>query len=188
MKAQTQKRFMTNPISFSTRTLNMKGSSTLKAALAATRLREKGVDVIDLTVGEPDFDTPQFIKNYAIEGLEKGFTKYTPSAGLTIFKDSIADHYGRQYGASITPAQIAASCGGKQGLFNAVAALVNEGDEVLLPKPYWVTFPELVNFCGGTNVFIETEETDFVLTSEQVREAITQKTKLLIINSPSNPS
>ncbi|NNE67197.1 MAG: pyridoxal phosphate-dependent aminotransferase [Pyrinomonadaceae bacterium] len=177
-----------NTDGFSQRILKMQGSSTLKAALAATKLREQGFDVIDLTVGEPDFDTPEFIKSYANEGLAKGITKYTPSAGLTRFKEAIADHYNRRYGANLAPNQIAASCGGKQGLFNAITTIIDEGDEVLLPKPYWVTFPEIVNFCGGKNVFIETEQTGFVLSADQVKDSITDRTKLLVINSPSNPS
>ncbi|NNE99554.1 MAG: pyridoxal phosphate-dependent aminotransferase [Pyrinomonadaceae bacterium] len=166
----------------------MHGSSTLKAAQAATDLREKGFDVIDLTVGEPDFDTPQFIKDYAWEGLQKGVTKYTPASGLKGFKEAISDYYAAEFDASFTPSEVAAACGGKQALFNAVATIVDPGDEVLIPKPYWVTFPEIVNFCGAKNVYIETEETDFVLTADQVRASITDKTKLLIINSPNNPT
>ncbi len=173
---------------FSEKVNKMQGSSTLKAAQAAARLREKGHSVIDLTVGEPDFDTPEFIKQYALEGLNKGLTKYTPVAGLKTFKESICDYYGKEFGSDISPDEVAASCGGKQGLFNAITTIVNEGDEVLLPKPYWVTFPEIVNFCGGTNVYIETEETEFILTADQVNDSLTDKTKLLIINSPSNPS
>ena len=166
----------------------MQSSSTLKAALAATRLREQGVDVIDLTVGEPDFDTPEFVKDYAIEGLRKGLTKYTPVAGLKLFRESIAAFYGERFGADIDARQITAACGGKQGLFNAACTILNPGDELLIPKPYWVTFPEIGTFCRAKNVFIETEETDFVLTAEQVKRAITEKTKLLIINSPNNPT
>jgi aspartate aminotransferase len=166
----------------------MQTSSTLKAMLTAIKLREQGFDVIDLTVGEPDFPTPEFIKDLAIEGLNKGFTKYTPTAGLKFLTESVAKFYGEQFGAEVSPSEVAASCGGKQGLFNAVCTLVNTGDDVLIPKPYWVTFPEIVNFCGANNIFIETEETDFILTAEQVEDAITDKTKLLIVNSPSNPA
>ena len=166
----------------------MKSSSTFKAMQAAANMREQGLDVIDLTVGEPDFPTPEFIKDLAIEGLNKGFTKYTAAAGMKPFVESVAHFYDEQFGASVLPTQVAASCGGKQGLFNAVCTLVNRGDDVLIPKPYWVTFPEIVSFCGANSVFIETEETDFVLTAEQVKDAITDKTKLLIVNSPSNPS
>lgn len=166
----------------------MKTSSTLKAMLTAMKLREQGYDVIDLTVGEPDFPTPDFIKDLAVEGLNKNLTKYTPTAGLKIFTEAICKFYSEQFNAKVLPTEVAASCGGKQGIFNAVCALVNRGDDVLVPKPYWVTFPEIVNFCGANNVFIETEETDFILTAEQVKRAITDKTKLLIVNSPNNPS
>ncbi|REJ78072.1 MAG: pyridoxal phosphate-dependent aminotransferase [Acidobacteria bacterium] len=173
---------------FARNILKMKGSSTLKAAQTATRLKEEGKDVIDLTVGEPDFDTPQFIKDYALEGLQKGITKYTPTAGLKTFKESISEYYSEVFGADVSPNEVAASCGGKQALFNAINTLVDEGEEVLIPKPYWVTFPEIVNFVGAENVFIDTEETDFVLTADQVRDAITPKTRLLIVNSPNNPT
>ena len=168
--------------------LRMNPSSTFKAMQAAANLKEQGFDVIDLTVGEPDFPTPQFIKELAWEGLEKNITKYTNSAGLKSFTEAVSHFYGEQFGADFTSAEVAAACGGKQGLFNAVCTVVNAGDEVLIPNPYWVSFPEMVNFVGGKNVFIETEETDFVLTADQVRDAITDKTKLLIVNSPSNPT
>lgn len=166
----------------------MQGSSTLIAAQAAAELRAQGVDVIDLSVGEPDFDTPEFIKRYAWEGLEKGYTKYTATAGLAEFRNSIVDFYGARFDADLNANEIAASCGGKQALFNAACTLLNPGDDVLIPKPYWVTFPAIAVFCGANSVFIETEETDFVLTADQVSEAITPKTKLLILNSPNNPT
>jgi aspartate aminotransferase len=166
----------------------MKSSSTFKAMQAAAELRERGFDVIDLTLGEPDFQTPEFIKRLAVEGLEKGLTKYTPTAGMKTFTEAVAHFYAEQFGAEFTPKQVAASCGGKQGLFNAACAILNPGDECLIPKPYWVTFPEIVTFTGAKSVFIETGETDFILTAEQVAGAVTDKTKLLIINSPSNPS
>lgn len=166
----------------------MHGSATLKAAQAAAALRESGVDVIDLSVGEPDFDTPEFIKEYAREGLAEHFTKYTPSAGLKMFRTAIVDFYGERFGANLEMNEIAAACGGKQALFNAACALLNRGDEVLIPSPYWVTFPEIVNFCGAKNVIIDTEPTDFILTADGVRDAITDRTKLLIVNSPNNPT
>ena len=173
---------------FSRNILKMKGSSTLKAAQVATKLKEEGHDVIDLTVGEPDFDTPEFIKEFAVEGLAQGITKYTPTAGLRTFKESIAQYYGEVFGSSFSPAEVAADCGGKQALFNAVNTIVDDGEEVLVPKPYWVTFPEIVNFARGVNVFLDTEATDFILTADEVKAAITDKTKLLIINSPNNPT
>lgn len=163
-------------------------SSTMKAAQAAQSLRDQGVAVIDLTLGEPDFDTPQFIKDHAIEGLQKGLTKYTPTPGLKIFRESISQFYDWRFGASVPVPEIVASGGGKQALFNAACTLLNPGDEVLIPTPYWVTFPEIVTFCDAKSVFIDTAETDFVLTAEQVRNAITDKTRLIIINSPNNPS
>ncbi len=166
----------------------MQMSSTLKAGQTAANLRERGYDVIDLTLGEPDFPTPEFIKEYAWEGLERGFTKYTPTAGLKTFQESIAEFYAEEFGAHFSPQQIIATDGGKQALFNAACTLLNRSDEVLIPKPYWVTFPEIVKFCGAMSVYIETEETDFVLTAEQVANSITDKTKLLIINSPNNPT
>lgn len=166
----------------------MQMSSTLKAGQIAGELRERGFDMIDLTLGEPDFPTPEFIKQYAWEGLQKGLTKYTPTAGLKTFQESICELYAGQFGANVSPKEIIATCGGKQALFNAVCTLINPEDEVLIPKPYWVTFPEIVNFAGAKSVYIETETTDFVLTAEAVKRAITDKTKLLIINSPNNPT
>ncbi|MEQ1642854.1 MAG: pyridoxal phosphate-dependent aminotransferase [Pyrinomonadaceae bacterium] len=166
----------------------MQGSSTLIAAAAAADMRARGIDVIDMSVGEPDFDTPEFIKQYAWEGLQKGLTKYTATAGMADYRSAIVEFYAARFGAAIKVSEVAASCGGKQALFNAACTLLNPGDDVLIPKPYWVTFPEIVTFCGANSVFIETEQTDFILTADQVAAAITDKTKLLIINSPSNPS
>jgi aspartate aminotransferase len=179
---------MKKPFPVSDHVAKMHSSSTLKAAQVAANLREEGHDVIDLTVGEPDFDTPEFIKKYAWEGLEKGLTKYTSSAGMKPLTHAISTFYEQQFGANFSPTEVAAACGGKQALFNAACTLLNPGDDVLIPKPYWVTFPELTTFCGANSVFIDTEETDFVLTAEQVRDSITDKTKMLIINSPNNPT
>lgn len=166
----------------------MQASSTLKAGQIAANLREQGFDIIDLTVGEPDFQTPEFIKEFAWEGLQKGLTKYTPTSGLKTFQEAVAAFYSEEFNTSFPPNQVIATDGGKQALFNAACTILNPADEVLIPTPYWVTFPEIVKFCRAKNVFIETEETDFVLTAEQVKEAITPKTKLLIINSPNNPT
>ena len=179
---------MSKPFPVSDRVAKMHSSSTLKAAQLAANLREEGHDVIDLTFGEPDFDTTEFIKKYAEEGLQKGLTKYTSSAGMKQLTHAISAFYGQQFGANFPPSQVAAACGGKQALFNAACTLLNPGDDVLIPKPYWVTFPEIASFCGANSVFIETEETDFILTAEEVRNAITPNTKLLIINSPNNPT
>lgn len=174
--------------SVSDRVAKMKTSSTLKAAQTAAALRDAGHQVVDLTVGEPDFDTPEFVKQFAIEGLEKGLTKYTSSAGMKMFQEGVASFFSSTFGTSFSPSAVVASCGGKQGLFNAACTILNPGDELLIPKPYWVTFPEIGTFCGAKNVFIETESADFVLTADAVKDSITDNTKLLIINSPNNPT
>ena len=179
---------MNNSFPVSERVAEMRLSSTLKAMQTAANLREQGFDVIDLTVGEPDFPTPEFIKDLAIEGLQKGLTKYTPSAGMKTFTEAVAHFYSEQFGAHFSPKEVVAACGGKQGLFNAACTILNPGDDVLIPKPYWVTFPEIATFCRANPRFIETEETDFVLTAEQVKASVTDKTKLLIVNSPNNPT
>jgi len=179
---------MSDHFKVSDRVAAMKGSSTLIAAQAAADMRARGIDVIDLSVGEPDFDTPDFIKDLAADGLAKGLTKYTSTAGTEEFRRSTAEFYSHRFGTSFGADEVAASCGGKQGLFNAACTLLNPGDDVLIPKPYWVTFPAIATFCGANSVFIETEPTDFILTADEVKAAITPKTKLLIINSPNNPT
>ena len=166
----------------------MKASSTLAAMQAAEAMRAAGVDVVDLGAGEPDFDTPQNIKDAAAAAMAAGQTKYTPAAGTRELQKAIIDFYEHQFSASYERSEVMATAGGKQAVFNAVVCLINPGDEVLIPKPYWVTFPEIVSFARGKSIFIETEENDFVLTAEAVRRAITPRTKLIILNSPSNPS
>ena len=170
------------------RVAQMRASSTLKAMQAAIELRAAGVDVVDFGAGEPDFDTPDHIKRAASDALARGETKYTATGGTRALQESIVNFYAREFGAEYTPAQIVATAGGKQAIFNAVVSLVNPGDEVLVCAPYWVTFPEIAVFAGATPVFIDTEETGFQLTAEQVERAITPRTRLIIINSPSNPS
>jgi aspartate aminotransferase len=166
----------------------MKASSTLAAMQAAEAMRAAGVDVVDLGAGEPDFDTPQNIKDAAAEAMRAGQTKYTPTAGTRKLQQAIIDFYQREFGAGYERNEVMATAGGKQAVFNAVVSLINPDDEVLIPKPYWVTFPEIVTFARGRSVFIETEENDFVLTADMVRQAITPRTRLIILNSPSNPS
>jgi aspartate aminotransferase len=166
----------------------MQPSSTIAAMQAAIALRSQGVDVVDFGAGEPDFDTPEHIKLAAVEAMREGKTKYTPTAGVRPLQQAIIDFYAREFGARFTPAQVMATAGGKQAIFNAVVTLAGAGDDVLIPKPYWVSFPEMARFAGANPVFIETETTDFQLTAAQVKQAITPRTKLIIINSPSNPS
>ena len=166
----------------------MQSSATLAAAQAAAALRASGVNVCDFGAGEPDFDTPENIKQAAAEAMRAGRTKYTAAGGIREIQRAIIDFYQRDFGTEYQPSEVMVTAGGKQAIFNAVVTLINPGDEVLIPKPYWVTFPEVVVFAGGIPVLIETEATDFLLTAEQVEQAITPKTKLLILNSPSNPS
>ena len=155
---------------------------------AAEALRAAGADVVDFGAGEPDFDTPDNIKQAAAEAMRVGRTKYTSTGGTRELQQAIINFYQREFHAEYQPAEVMGTSGGKHAIFNAVVTLLDPGDEALIPKPYWVTFPEIVVFAGGIPVFIETEETDFLLTAEQVATAITPRTKLLILNSPSNPS
>src|SRR5215831_14520149 len=166
----------------------MKASATLAAMQTADAMRAAGVDVVDLGAGEPDFDTPQNIKDAASEAMHAGKTKYTPAAGTRELQKAIIEMYQRDFGAIYQRNEVMATSGGKQAIFNAVVTLINPGDEVLIPKPYWVSFPEMVAFARGRSSFIETEENGFVLTADIVRRAITPQTKLIILNSPSNPS
>ena len=166
----------------------MQSSATMAAMQAAEALRAAGVNVCDFGAGEPDFDTPENIKQAAAAAMKAGRTKYTAAGGIREIQRAIIDFYQREFGTEYQPSEVMSTAGGKQAIFNAVVTLIDPGDEVLIPKPYWVTFPEVVVFAGGTPVFIETEETDLVLNFEQVERAITPRTKLIILNSPSNPS
>jgi aspartate aminotransferase len=166
----------------------MQASATLAAMQAAEALRAAGANVVDFGAGEPDFDTPDNIKRAATEAMRAGKTKYTSTGGTRELQQAIIDFYARSFGANYERAEVMATSGGKQAIFNAVVSLINPGDEVLLAKPYWVTFPEVVVFARGVPVFIETEETGFVVSAEQVERAITPRTKLIILNSPCNPS
>ena len=166
----------------------MQSSATMAAMQAAEALRASGADVCDFGAGEPDFDTPDNIKQAAERAMLAGCTKYTANAGIRELQRAIIDFYKREFGNEYQTSEVMATAGGKQAIFNAVVTLLNPGDEALIPKPYWVTFPEIAVFAGAKPVFIETEETDFVLSAEQVERAITPRTKLLILNSPSNPS
>jgi aspartate aminotransferase len=166
----------------------MRASATLAATQAAADMRARGLDVVDLGAGEPDFDTPENIKRAAAEAMRAGKTKYTPVAGLPDLKKAITGYYEREFGAHYEPTEVMATSGGKQAIFNAIVSLVGPGDEVLIVKPYWVTFPEIVVFARATPVYVETEETDFLLTAELVERALTPRTKLIILNSPCNPS
>ncbi len=166
----------------------MQVSATLVAMQQALALRATGADVVDLGAGEPDFDTPEHIKQAAVEALRQGETKYTATAGTRALQAAIINYYEREFGARYDFKEVMATAGGKQAIFNAVVALVEPGDEVLIARPYWVSFPEMVKFAGATPVLIDTEASGFRLTAEQVVAAATPRTKLIIINSPSNPA
>ncbi len=171
-----------------TNVARMQVSATLAAMQQALALRATGADVVDLGAGEPDFDTPEHIKQAAIEALRQGETKYTATGGTRALQTAIINYYEREFGAHYDFKEVLATAGGKQAIFNAVVALVEPGDEVLIARPYWVSFPEMVTFAGATPVFIDTEASGFHLTAAQVAAAATPRTKLIIINSPSNPA
>jgi aspartate aminotransferase len=164
-------------------------SLTLSIAAKAKALKAQGIDVISLSAGEPDFDTPEFIKQSAIDALKKGMTKYTPAEGTIELRKAIAEKFKRDQGLTYTTDQILVSCGAKHSIFNLFQVLLNEGDEVLIPAPYWLSYPEMATLSGAKSVFIETrQEKEFKLTPDQIEKAVTSKTKILVLNSPSNPT
>lgn len=167
----------------------VKPSATIAVAQKARELKAKGRDIIGLGAGEPDFDTPDNIKDAAIDAIRRGETKYTAVAGIMELRTAICDKFKRENGLDYTPDQVIVGTGGKQILFNALMATLNPGDEVVIPAPYWVSYPEMVAICGGTSVFAPTRlEDEFKLTAAALEAAITPKTKWFIFNSPSNPT
>ncbi|MDX1715520.1 MAG: pyridoxal phosphate-dependent aminotransferase [Anderseniella sp.] len=164
-------------------------SATIAISTKAMELKAEGRDVIGLSAGEPDFDTPDNIKEAAIKAIRDGKTKYTPVDGVPELKKAICAKFERDNGLKYEPGQVSVGTGGKQVLFNALMATINPGDEVIIPAPYWVSYPDIVLLCGGTPVFVETTlEDGFKLKADKLAAAITPKTKWLIFNSPSNPS
>lgn len=180
---------MDQSIMISQKVQSMTESATLRMAKKGRELAAKGVKVISLSLGEPDFDTPQHIKDAATEGLAKGITKYTPVTGLPVLKKAIVDKLLRDNGVEYADNQIVVSNGAKQSIANICMALLNEGDEAIIFAPYWVSYVEIVKFAGGTPVVISAGiEKDFKVTPDQLEAAITDKTKLIIYSSPCNPS
>jgi len=172
-----------------TRLQVIKASPTLAVSAKAARLKAEGKDVIAMGAGEPDFDTPQFIKDAAIGAINKGLTKYTPAGGTPSLKKAIAAKFKRENGLDYTEKQILVSCGGKQTSFNLCMALLNPGDEAIIPAPYWVSYPDMAMMADGKPVFaFAGVEQQFKITPEQLERAITPKSRLLWINSPSNPT
>lgn len=152
-------------------------------------MRASGIDVVDLSIGEPDFPTPEHIKAAAKRALDENFTKYTNASGIPELRSAIAERYEKDYGVRVKPSQVMASVGGKQALFNALVALVDPGDEVILHAPYWVSFPQMVLFADGKSVYVLSDiKNGFNVSAADIAEKITRKTKAIIINSPCNPT
>ena len=173
----------------SKRVLNMSPSPTMAITSKAKEMRAKGIDVIGFGAGEPDFDTPEHIKEAAKRAIDEGFTKYTPPAGIPELRKAVAEKLKDENGIDYDVSQIVITDGAKQALFSLVLSVIEEGDEVIIPAPYWVTYPEQVKFAGGKPVFVETrEENEFSLTLEDIEPAVTERTKLLILCTPNNPT
>jgi aspartate aminotransferase len=176
-------------VELSKRVQAIKPSPTLAVTARAAKLKSEGKDIIGLGAGEPDFDTPQHIKNAAINAINKGFTKYTPVGGTPSLKNAIIVKFKRDNNFDYTAKQILVSCGGKQSFFNLVLAVINPGDEVIIPSPYWVSYPDIVLIAEGKPVTIDAGiDQNFKITAEQLEKAVTSKTRMFVINSPSNPS
>jgi len=169
--------------------LRIQESATMAISSRAKAMKQAGEDVVAMAAGEPDFDTPEHIVAAAREALDSGFTRYTPASGIPELRGAWAQQIGQQRGITYDPNQIIVTAGGKQAVFNIVYALVDAGDEVIIPAPYWVSYPEQVRAVGAVPVIIETKaEQDFKINPQALRDAITERTRLLILNSPSNPT
>jgi aspartate aminotransferase len=164
-------------------------SQTMVVLQEAERLKAQGIDVADFGPGEPDFPTPDHIKRAAIKALEENRTKYTPVAGIAALRQAICDWHRAQLGSSYQPTECVVNCGGKHSIFNAVCSLINSGDEVIISAPYWVSYPDIIKYAGGKPVVVLTRaEDEFILYASEVEKAITPRTRMVIVNSPSNPT
>ncbi len=173
----------------SERAKNLKPSPTLAITAKAKAMQAQGIHVISFGAGEPDFDTPENIKNAAIKAIQEGFTKYTPVGGIDELKDAIIQKFKRDNNLTYKRSEILISCGGKHSFYNLSQAILDQGDEVIIPAPYWVSYPPMVSLAQGTPIIIETKEEDgFKLKPQDLKKVITPRTKALIINSPSNPT
>ena len=173
----------------SARVRNIKPSPTLAITARAAQLKAEGRDIISLGVGEPDFDTPEHIKQAAVAAIARGFTKYTAVGGTPSLKQAVVDKFKRENGLAYGTRQVLVSCGGKQSIYNLVQAVIDPGDEVIIPAPYWVSYPDIVLLAEGRPVYVEAGiEQGFRITPAQLEAAITPRTRLFILNSPSNPS
>jgi aspartate aminotransferase len=173
----------------SQRAASLSPSLTLAIDSKAKQMKAEGLDVVGFGAGEPDFDTPAHIRDAAIKALNDGFTKYTPASGIPELRQAIADKFKIENGLTYKPSQVIVSCGGKHSCYNTILATCEEGDEVIIPAPYWLSYPEMVKLANAKPVIIETtDKTEFKLTPEMLRKAITPRTRLFIFNSPSNPT
>ncbi|MBI3416001.1 MAG: pyridoxal phosphate-dependent aminotransferase [Verrucomicrobia bacterium] len=173
----------------SKRAASLAPSLTLAIDSKAKQMKADGLDVVGFGAGEPDFDTPQHIKDAAAKALADGFTKYTPSSGIPELRQAIADKFKRENGLTYKPNQIIVSNGGKHSCYNVIIATCEDGDEVIIPAPYWLSYPEMVKLAGATPVILPTsDKTEFKVTPDQLRAAITPRTRLFVLNSPSNPT
>ena len=164
-------------------------SLTLEITAKAKKMKSEGISIIGFGAGEPDFNTPKYIIDSAKKALDIGFTKYTPAAGMLELKKAICDKFLKDNSLTYDPAQIVVSSGAKSSLYHAICAIVDDGDEVILPSPFWLTYPELIKLAGGTCIFVKTEkENGYKMTAKEFENAITDKTKCLILNSPNNPT
>ncbi|MDK2011750.1 MULTISPECIES: pyridoxal phosphate-dependent aminotransferase [unclassified Deinococcus] len=180
---------MSGPFQLSERALSLKPSATVAVTSRALELRRQGVDVISMSVGEPDFDTPDHVKAAAIAAIESGKTKYTAVNGIPELREAISAKFARENGLSYAPDAVTVTSGGKQALFNAFFALLNPGDEVLIPAPYWVSYPEMVALTGAVPVAVPTTaESGFLLDPEELEARVTPRTRMIVLNSPGNPT
>lgn len=174
---------------YSRKIQHLQESATIAISTLARELKSQGRDILSFSAGEPDFDTPQAIKDEAKKALDSGFTKYTAVAGIPELKQAIADKLKRDNGLEYSPKEILVSNGAKQSLFNVFQAIVDDGDEVIIPAPYWVTYPEIVEYSGGKSVIVDTDfESGFKLTPAMLQKHITPKTKAIVLTTPSNPT
>ena len=173
----------------SQRAASLSPSLTLAIDAKAKQMKAEGLDVVGFGAGEPDFDTPQHIKDAAARALAEGFTKYTPSSGIPELRQAIADKFKRENGLGYKPSQIVVSCGGKHSCYNVILSTCQEGDEVIIPAPYWLSYPEMVKLAEAKPVILATtDKTEFKVTPSQLRDALTPRTRLFVLNSPSNPT
>ncbi len=174
---------------FANRVNRISVSQTATVLMEAERMKARGVDVADFGPGEPDFPTPDHIKKAAVDALAANCTKYTPVAGIGALREAVCAWHAQQLGSTYEPAECVITAGGKHAIYNAISALIEEGDEVVIPVPYWVSFPEIVRFSGGEPVFVSTDPSDgFCLRADQLDAAITSRSRLVIVNSPNNPT